>query len=147
MLRDLSKGDPVTGVKVSPETFAVVKEGLRQVYHGSRGTAQAYRVPGIEAAGKTGTAQLFQLTADQVFARCENRKLKQRHHGWMVAYAPADNPQISVAVLAEHSCHGNIGAGPLVRDTMIAYFKKYAPDLLKDKNIPVRITEPAVGDE
>jgi penicillin-binding protein 2 len=147
LMRDLRQGDSATGVTIDPATFEVVKEGLRQVYQGPRGTAQIFRLPGIESAGKTGTAQLFQLTADTVFARCEARKLKQRHHGWLVAYAPADNPKIVVSVLAEHSCHGNLGAGPIVKDTMMAFFKKYHPELIKEKDVSVKVVQPVTGDE
>ena len=57
--------------------------------------------------------------------------MHQRHHGWFIGYAPAENPEITVAVLAEHSCHGNTGAVPLFRDVVQAYFKKYHPEVLE----------------
>ncbi len=65
--------------------------------------------------------------------------MHMRHHGWFVAYAPADNPEITVSVLAEHSCHGNTGAAPIVRDIVQAYFQKYHPEVieaaLKEKGV------------
>ena len=69
-------------------------------------------------------------SASEIYGKCEARPINHRHHGWFVAYAPADNPEIVVAALAEHSCHGSTGAGPMVRDTMRAYFDKYHPDVV-----------------
>ncbi len=116
---------------IDPETFRTVKEGLRRVANGERGTARRYKIPGIEMAGKTGTSQVRSFSADQIYDKCENRPLQTRHHGWFVAFAPAENPEITVAALAEHSCHGSSGAAPLVHDVILAYFKKYHPDLVE----------------
>ncbi|MGE3974812.1 MAG: penicillin-binding transpeptidase domain-containing protein, partial [Bdellovibrionales bacterium] len=131
LLRDLSQPQP-DGSQIDFKNFEIVKKGLHLVVNGEKGTAKWWKVPGIEAAGKTGTVQLFSLSADQVFAKCENRPLRQRHNGWYIAYAPADKPQIVVSVLAEHSCHGSTGAAPIARDIFRAYFQKYHPEMLKD---------------
>jgi penicillin-binding protein 2 len=137
LLRDLS--DPATEGHISPENFEIVKKGLKLVVNGEKGTARRTNIPGVEIAGKTGTVQLFSLSADQVFAKCENRPLKQRHHGWFVGYAPADKPLIVVSVLAEHACSGSGGAAPIARDVFLAYFQKYHPEMLKaDKNNPIK---------
>lgn len=129
LVRDLTQTQP-TGIRISPETFKVVKEGLRRVANGERGTAKFLKVPGVQMAGKTGTSQVMGFSADQIYARCDARPIHQRHHGWYVAWAPADKPEITVAALAEHSCHGNTGAGPMVRDTIRAYFDKYHPEII-----------------
>jgi penicillin-binding protein 2 len=116
---------------IDPETFLTVKEGLRLVANGERGTARRFKIPGVQMAGKTGTAQVRSFSADQIYDKCENRPIQTRHHGWYVAFAPVEKPEITVAALAEHSCHGSSGAGPLVHDVMLAYFKKYHPDLIE----------------
>ena len=41
-------------------------------------------------------------------------------HAWFVAYAPADDPRIAVAVLVEHGGHGGDEAGPLARRVIAA---------------------------
>jgi penicillin-binding protein 2 len=41
-------------------------------------------------------------------------------HAWFVAYAPADNPRLAVAVLVEHGGHGGEDAAPLARRVIIA---------------------------
>jgi penicillin-binding protein 2 len=129
------KFDPVTGMntenlKIDPANYKIIKEGLWMVGNGPQGTARWLKVPGIEMSGKTGTVQLFTLTADQVFADCKSRPIKQRHHGWYVTYAPSNDPEIVVAVLAEHACSGSGGAGPIARDIVKAYMEKYHPEKL-----------------
>lgn len=129
LVRDLQQTQP-NGVHVDEHTFKVVKEAMWRVANGDHGTARAYKVPGVEMAGKTGTSQVMGFSADQIYANCMSRPIHMRHHGWFIAFAPADKPEITVAALAEHSCHGNTGAAPLVRDVMEAYFKKYHPEVI-----------------
>lgn len=127
IVRDLSSGETPL---IDSDSFDTVKEGLRRVVNGERGTARGkVRLKGVEIAGKTGTAQVRGWSASEIYAKCDNRPIHLRHHGWFVGYAPADNPEIVVAALAEHSCSGSGGAGPIVRAIMHAYFKKYRPDL------------------
>lgn len=57
------------------------------VVQGEGGTGSAARIEGLEVAGKTGTAQNVEGAAP---------------HAWFIAFAPADNPQIAVAVLVEN---------------------------------------------
>jgi penicillin-binding protein 2 len=121
-----------TGTAISPEVFEVVKEGLRRVANGDHGTGRGLKIPGVQMAGKTGTSQVMGFSASDIYSRCENRPMHQRHNGWFVAWAPADKPEITVAAMAQHSCHGASGAGPLVRDTIRAYFEKYHPEVIKN---------------
>lgn len=130
IIRDIS--DPNGPHPIKKEYFKVVKDALKRVVHGERGTARFLKIPGVTIAGKTGTSQVMSFSADQIYAKCEERPIHQRHHGWFIAWAPADNPEITVAALAEHSCHGSTGAGPLVRDTIRAYFEKHHSDLIAE---------------
>lgn len=131
VVRDVSLPQP-NGYKIDAETFQVVKEGMRRVSNGTRGTARSLKIPGVQMAGKTGTAQVMSFSADQIYSSCESRPMQMRHHGWFVAWAPWDKPEITVAVLAQHSCHGNPGAAPTARDIIEAYFKKYHPEVIAD---------------
>lgn len=134
VLRDLQQTQP-NGIKVSAETFKVVKEGMRRVANGARGTARHWKIPGVEMAGKTGTAQVMGFSADQIYTSCMSRPIHMRHHGWFVAYAPAENPEITISILAEHACHGSTGAAPIARDVVLAYFKKYHPEIIENAQI------------
>lgn len=126
--RDL--GAPDGDFHIKPEVFKTVKEGLRMVVNGERGTARGYKLPFVEMAGKTGTSQVMSFSADQIYVKCETRPKHQRHHGWFIGYAPADNPEIAFGILAEHSCHGSTGAAPVAREIVRAYITKYHPEWL-----------------
>lgn len=129
VLRDLS--DPSNKWHVKKEVFDTVKEGLRMVVNGERGTARGSgKLPFVELAGKTGTSQVRSFSADQIYAKCEEKPKYQRHHGWFIGYAPADNPEIAFGILAEHACHGASGAAPVAREIVRAYVAKYHPEWL-----------------
>jgi penicillin-binding protein 2 len=129
VVRDLT--DPSSEFHIKKDVFKSVKEGLRLVVNGERGTARASRLNYIEIAGKTGTSQVMNFSADQIYASCEARPKYQRHHGWFIGYAPADNPEIAFGVLAEHACHGSSGAAPIAKAMVAAYVTKYRPEWLE----------------
>lgn len=154
VIRDL--GDPNNDLYIKPEVFKTVKEGLRLVVNGERGTARGSKLQFIEMAGKTGTSQVMSFSADQIFVKCETRPKHQRHHGWFIGYAPADNPEIAFGILAEHSCHGSSGAAPVAREIVRAYVTKYRPEWLtrdvQKKNrkapaVPIQVNLESVDDE
>lgn len=130
MLRDATQPNEF-GVQIEPKYFKTVKEGMRRVVNGEGGTARASKLTGVEMAGKTGTTQVRSFSADEIYKRCDSRPISQRHHGWFVAFAPVENPEVTVAVLAQHACSGAVGGAPIVRDIMQAYFEKYHPELIK----------------
>lgn len=130
ILRDATQPNEF-GVTIDPGYFKVVKDGMKRVVSGARGTATRFKLGGVEMAGKTGTTQVRSFSAEEIYKRCDSRPIFQRHHGWFVAFAPADKPDITVAVLAQHACSGAYGGAPVVKDIMTAYFEKYHPELLK----------------
>jgi penicillin-binding protein 2 len=92
----------------SPATLETVRQSLVGVVND--GTAKAARLANIQVAGKTGTAQVVAIDRDNP-KRKRGRNMED--HAWFVAYAPADNPRVAVAVLVEHGGHGGSEAGPL----------------------------------
>ncbi len=128
LARDLGDGSgPVT---IKKEVFDTVREGLRLVVNGDRGTARGRgKLSFVEIAGKTGTSQVMSFSADQIYVTCETRPKHQRHHGWFIGYAPADKPEIAFGILSEHSCHGS-AASPVAREIVRAYVAKYHPEWL-----------------
>lgn len=130
-VRDITQPQK-NGFFIETKNFEIVKEAMRRVANGRSGTARHWKLPGVEMAGKTGTAQVQNFSADQIYQSCEARPIASRHHGWYVAWAPWDKPEIVVAVLAQHACHGNTGAAPIVRDVVQAYYKKYHPGYLEE---------------
>lgn len=99
----------------------MVSNGMQQVLHNPRGTAfkvgsQAlYRI-----AGKSGTAQVVAIKQGEKYDRS---KIHERHrdHALFVAFAPAENPQIAVAVMVENGESGSGVAAPVVKQVMDAW--------------------------
>lgn len=93
----------------------LMHQAMRDVVHG-RGTAGLLRkdLVGYEIAGKTGTAQVRGIKQGQ---RYSEKDLDERHldHAWFMGFAPADKPQVAVAVLVENGKHGSSTAGPIAK--------------------------------
>ncbi|TNF90440.1 MAG: penicillin-binding protein 2, partial [Gammaproteobacteria bacterium] len=103
------------------ENWEHVHNAMVNVVHGLRGTA--YRISqGIQykAAGKTGTAQVFEVAQDEEYDE-EDVAEKLRDHALFVSYAPAEDPKIAVAVIVENGGHGSSVAAPIARRIMDAY--------------------------
>ncbi len=98
-----------------------VHKSMINVVHGLRGTA--HRIGrGIEytVAGKTGTAQVFEIAQDEEYEEDEVIE-KLRDHALFISYAPAENPRIAVAVIVENGGHGSSVAAPIARQIMDAF--------------------------
>ncbi len=134
IIRDITKPNDA-GVLVNKKYLAFVREGMRLVANGDKGTAHWWKIPGVIMAGKTGTSQVVSFSADQIHKNCFNRPFWLRDNGIYLAFAPVDHPEIVVGVLAEHSCWGNLGGAPVVRDVIRAYIQKYHPDWIKTKTL------------
>jgi penicillin-binding protein 2 len=98
-----------------------VHNAMVNVVHGIRGTAHRIsRGIQYQAAGKTGTAQVFEVAQDEEYD--EDTVIKKlRDHALFISYAPADNPRIVVAVIVENGGHGSSVAAPIARRIMDAY--------------------------
>jgi len=73
-----------------------------------------------QVAGKTGTAQVFSIAQEEEYD-AEEVDERLRDHGLFVAYAPADNPRIAVAVVVENGGGGSSAAAPVARKLLDAY--------------------------
>jgi penicillin-binding protein 2 len=102
-------------------TLLQIREALSDVVNTSRGTGTKARLATVEVGGKTGTAQVGALGAELPKQSALARE--RRDHAWFVAFAPVANPEIAVAVLAEHAGeHGGTVAAPLARKVIARYF-------------------------
>lgn len=88
---------------MSRETAEILKEAMvgTVVY----GTGQQAQVAGVEVGGKTGSAENPHGQA----------------HAWFVGFAPADSPEIAIAVVVENAGSGGGQGGPVVRE-LINYY-------------------------
>ncbi|MGB1883008.1 MAG: penicillin-binding protein 2 [Gammaproteobacteria bacterium] len=100
----------------------VIVESMVEVVHGPTGTARGsgHNAP-VRFAGKTGTAQVFGVDQD---IDIKDREVPEhlRDHALFVAFAPADNPEIAIAVIVEHGGGGSRVAAPIARRLIDKYF-------------------------
>jgi penicillin-binding protein 2 len=103
-------------------TLNQVRDGLRAVVSGPRGTGSRAALPGITVAGKTLTSQVVKLRKQ----RTPIGQIPWRHrdHAGFVAYAPVEAPEIAIAVIVEHAeAGGGKIAAPVAHDVLEAYFR------------------------
>ncbi|MFM7774237.1 MAG: penicillin-binding protein 2 [Candidatus Kapaibacterium sp.] len=93
-------------VPIDKKYFDVIQRGMFDVCNTPGGTATNVKVDGIQACGKTGTAQ----------------NPHGRDHSWFICYAPAVNPTIAMCVMVENAGFGATRAAPIARDILDAYF-------------------------
>ncbi len=101
--------------------FDIVVNDLVGVVSERHGTGGWARVRGVDVAGKTGTAQVVKQQDER---NKKYIKYWHRDHGWFVAVAPAEHPQIAVAVVIEHGGHGGSAAAPIVGKLLRYFFSR-----------------------
>ncbi|MEM9104003.1 MAG: penicillin-binding transpeptidase domain-containing protein, partial [Pseudomonadota bacterium] len=109
-------------ISIKNEThWGAIKQAMVDVVHGPTGTA---RKVGSDSeyviAGKTGTAQVFGIAQDEEY----DEDILPKHlldHALFVAYAPAEDPKIAIAVIVENGGSGSSAAAPVARKVMDAY--------------------------
>src|SRR5581483_5263356 len=91
------------GRVIKPQTAAELNQMMQLVVQGGTGTAA--QIPGVAVAGKTGTAE---TNTPNVYT------------AWFIAFAPADNPQVAIAVVLEKQLNGFGGSvsAPIAKQVM-----------------------------
>ena len=96
---------------VSDETIAIIRQGMRAaVTHGTAGQA---RLGGVAVAGKTGTAE---------YPGQRDWEGNLPTHAWFTAFAPFDDPEITVVVFVEGGGEGGMVAAPVAAEILSHYF-------------------------
>ena len=96
---------------IDAEHLDVVREAMKQTADAPLGTARRGEPEGITIAGKTGTAEFGPQHPDDEFDT----------HGWFIAFAPYDEPEIALVVYLNHGS-GALHAAPVAHDIFEAYF-------------------------
>jgi penicillin-binding protein 2 len=104
-------------LSVSADTLQRVRSALYDAVHHPKGTSYAARVPGLDVAGKTGTAQLKKNHRGEAADGDENND-----HAWFASFAPYHEPKIAVVVLIEHGGFGAKAATPTAMEIYQHYF-------------------------
>jgi penicillin-binding protein 2 len=109
--------------EISDKYWNYIHESMRDVVHSNRGTARGIN-KGLtyNIAGKTGTAQVISINASDEYDRSKISE-RQWDHALFVAFAPAEDPKIAVALIVENGEHGSSAAAPIARTVMDTYIK------------------------
>ncbi|ODU05789.1 MAG: penicillin-binding protein 2 [Thiobacillus sp. SCN 63-1177] len=115
---------------IKPEDLAVVRQGMMDAMRPGGTAAAAAAGATYTIAGKTGTAQVVGIKQG---ARYDAGSLsrKNRDHALFIAYAPAENPTIVVAVMVENGGHGGSTAAPIARAVFDYYLTGKRPGNMK----------------
>lgn len=116
-----------TPISPNPENVQVVREAMMATMQpGGSGARTAAGAP-YTMAGKTGTAQVVSRRGS---AAVDPRSLPMhlRHRALFVGFAPAENPQIAVAVAVEGGGYGGTSAGPIARKVFDAWLLGKLPE-------------------
>ena len=109
--------------KISDKHWNYIHESMRDVVHSNRGTARGINKDlTYNIAGKTGTAQVISINANDEYDRSKISK-RQWDHALFVAFAPAEDPKIAVALIVENGEHGSSAAAPIARTVIDTYIK------------------------
>ncbi|MBO4329291.1 MAG: penicillin-binding protein 2 [Rhodocyclaceae bacterium] len=109
------EAEPMRTIKLRKRNVTTVLKAMADVTR--LGTAKtAFRGATYSAGGKTGTAQVFSLHGQRYSAARISERL--RDHSWFIGFAPAQDPQIVLAVLVENGGFGSVSAAPIARQVM-----------------------------
>ncbi len=119
-----SQPEMIRQIEYSAAAWKAVKDGLIAVVNEPRGTGRVAQLPEVVVAGKTGTSQVVRRKSDEEEELDEGGEVPYRFrpHALFVAYAPAEKPEIAVAVVVEHGQHGGSAAGPVAKAILSRYF-------------------------
>jgi penicillin-binding protein 2 len=117
--RTLIEPKPVRKLDVKPEHIAVIKQALVGVNKEGTGRRAFANAPYV-SAGKTGTAQVIGIKQGEKYVESRVQE-RFRDHALFIAYAPADNPRIALAVIVENSGFGARAAAPIAREVFDYY--------------------------
>jgi penicillin-binding protein 2 len=106
---------------VSAEQWQIVTEGMAGTLRYGTAAAFAGKNMTYTIAGKTGTAQVFTVSRSQSLDNQKTVSERLRDHSWFIAFAPAEQPRIAVAVIVENGGFGASIASPIARNVMDTY--------------------------
>ena len=107
--------------KELPETLRLIQKGLKGVTQPGGTGAWFANLP-VPVAGKTGTAE----------------NPHGQDHGWFIAYAPAEKPDLVIACIVEQGSYGATAAGPVVYDVLQSYLTQRIKNETKKADEPMK---------
>lgn len=110
---------PIAQIPLNPENIRRVRDAMVDVTRPGGTAAWAGMNAKYQFAGKTGTAQVIGMKGQKY----DETRIQERHrdHALFIAYAPADDPKIALAILVENGGHGGSTAAPIARQVIDFY--------------------------
>jgi penicillin-binding protein 2 len=107
--------EPAVNLGFKPEHMELIRQAMVGVTQGGT-SSRVFAGAQYLSGGKTGTAQAVTLSKNEKYnaSRMEER---QRDHSLYIAFAPADDPKIALAVIVENAGFGSTAAAPIARRT------------------------------
>lgn len=126
--------EPLYDLHIDPKDLDLVRRAMVAVTQPGGTAVFASLGASYQIAGKTGTAQVVAMKQGEKY---DVNKVEERHrdHAWFIAYAPADNPRIALAVLVENGGHGGGTSAPIARKVMDYYLLGKVPKPLADAEV------------
>ncbi|HUI98647.1 MAG TPA: penicillin-binding protein 2 [Usitatibacter sp.] len=111
---------------VSAANLAIIRSAMEDVTKPGGTAAQTGAGASYSIAAKTGTAQVVAMKQGE---RYDEKRMKREHwdHALLIAFAPADNPRLALAILVENGEHGGSTAGPIARAVFDYYLTGRKP--------------------
>ena len=128
-----------------PTYWDVIIGGMVGVTNDPWGTARRSQLGApYKIAGKTGTAQVFSVGQNQRYNEKEIDE-RLRDHALFVAFAPADDPQIALAIVVENGRSGSGTAAPIARKVFDAFL--LPPEQAAAQPATAETAPPPTGEE
>ena len=124
--RQLSPAAVLDSVAVKLENIALVRAAMVDVTRPGGTASRVGQGAAYTMAAKTGTAQVVGMKQNE---RYDEKRLKREHwdHALFIAFAPAENPKLALAILVENGKHGGTTAGPIAREVFDYYLTGKKP--------------------
>ncbi len=122
---------PEFTLNLDPEHLALVKRAMVAVTQPGGTAARAGAGAPYTFAGKTGTSQVIGMKQGEEYIESQVQE-RHRDHALFIAFAPADQPRIALAVLVENGGHGGATAAPIARRVLDYYLLGKIPQPLPE---------------
>ena len=112
--RRIVEAQPFNTFRISEDNLTRVRNAMVDVNRPGGTASAAFAGAEYAVAGKTGTAQVIGMKAGEKY---DESRISERYrdHALYIAYAPAEQPKIALAILVENGGHGGSVAGPIAR--------------------------------
>jgi len=120
-------------VAIKPEHLALIKTSMVDVTRPGGTAVRAGQGAPYTIAAKTGTAQVVGMKQGETY---NEKRIKEEHrdHALFVAFAPADDPKLAMAILVENGGHGGATAAPIAREVFDFHLLRKKPQVKQPLN-------------